>query len=80
MNVKKIKHFIYLVEKKRTGTPVQASEQLNVSERMLFNYINILKNEYNVPLDYNKHAQTYCFSSEGLLVWQWVSHENLDDE
>lgn len=80
MNVKKIKHFIYLVEKERSGTPVHASRQLNVSERMLFNYINILKMDYKVPLDYNKHKQSYCYSEAGKLVWEWVSYENNSDE
>ena len=41
MNIKKIKHFIYLVQKERTGNPVEVAKRIAVSERMIYNYVSI---------------------------------------
>ena len=71
MNIKKIKHFIHLVEKERTGTPIEVSEKIEVSERMIYNYVGILKKDFNVPIDYNRYKQSYCFTEEGRLIWEW---------
>ena len=71
MNIQKIKHFIYLVQKERTGTPIEVAMKLGVSERMIYNYVGILKNEFNVPIDYNRYKQSYCFFECGSLAWEW---------
>ena len=71
MNIQKIKHFIHLVEKERTGSPEEAAKKIAVSERMLYIYVGILKNEFKVPIDYNRYKQTYCFLEPGHLVWEW---------
>ncbi len=71
MNIQKIKHFIHLVQKERTGSPEEAAKKIAVSERMLYIYVGILKNEFKVPIDYNRYKQTYCFLEPGHLVWEW---------
>ncbi len=75
MNTVKIKHFIHLTEKGRTGSAKIAAERIGVSERMIYNYVNILKNDWNAPIDYNRHKQTFFFEREGKLVWEWVGVE-----
>ena len=75
MNIQKIKHFIYLVQKERTGSPIEVAIKLGVSERMIYNYVGILKNEFNVPIDYNRYKQSYCFFECGRLIWEW--EENI---
>ncbi len=71
MNIQKIKHFIHLVQKERTGSPTEVALKLGVSERMIYNYVGILKNEFNVPIDYNRYKQSYCFYETGRLNWEW---------
>jgi hypothetical protein len=71
MNIKKIKHFIHLVQKEATGTPLEAADQITVSERMIYNYVSILKNDFDVPIDYNRYKQSYCFLEKGKLIWEW---------
>ena len=71
MNIQKIKHFIHLVQKERTGSPEEAAKKIAVSERMIYIYVGILKNEFKVPIDYNRYKQTYCFLEPGHLVWEW---------
>ena len=74
MNIQKIKHFIHLVYKERTGSPEEAAKKIAVSERMIYIYVGILKNEFNVPIDYNRYKQTYCFLEPGHLVWEWEAN------
>ena len=43
MNIKKIKYFIHLVEKERTGAPKDVAVILEVSERTIYHFVQILK-------------------------------------
>lgn len=72
MNIVKIKYFIHLIEKERTGSAKVAADKVGVSERMIFNYVNILKNQLNAPINYNREKQSFVFSEEGQLLWKWI--------
>lgn len=73
MNIEKVKFFIHLIEKERTGTPSELAEKLNVSERTIYSYVNMLKKEMNAPIEFNKFRKTYQFERPGKLCWEWVS-------
>jgi hypothetical protein len=72
MNIEKIKYFIHLIEKERTGSAKVAAEKIGVSERMVFHYVNILKNQLNAPINYNREKQSFVFVAEGKLLWKWI--------
>ncbi len=72
MNLDKIIYFIHLVDKERTGTAKAAAEKIGVSERMIFNYVNFLKNQLNAPISYNREKQSFVFTEEGKLFWKWI--------
>jgi transcriptional antiterminator len=72
MNIKKIKYFIYLVEKERTGTPKDLAVILDVSERTIYHYVQILKMEFNAPIEYNQYRKSYYFERKGQLNWVWI--------
>ena len=76
MNILKIKHFIHLIEKERTGSAKEAAERIGISERMVFNYVHILKTKLNAPINYNRNKQTYSFNENGRLIWKWISENN----
>ena len=76
MNILKIKHFIHLIEKERTGSAKVAAERIGISERMVFNYVRILKTELNAPINYNRNKQTYSYNENGKLIWKWISENN----
>ena len=76
MNIIKIKQFIQLVEKERTGSPSQVAELLQVSDRMIHNYVNLLKNNFNAPIEYNRYKKSYNFTKKGVLNWEWQKSEN----
>jgi len=72
MNIKKIKYFIHLVEKERTGSPKNVAEILEVSERTIYHYVQILKTEFNAPIAYNPYRKSYLFERKGKLNWVWM--------
>ncbi len=72
MNIKKIKFFIHLVEKERTGTPSEIAKKLEVSERMIYYYVQVLKNKFHAPIEFNKYRKSYQFERPGKLHWEWI--------
>jgi transcriptional antiterminator len=72
MNIDKMKHLIFLVKIESTGTPKELSQKIQLSERMLYNYLKILKEKIKAPICYNSIKNTYYFSEPGTLEWEWV--------
>ena len=63
---------IYLgVKQSNTGSAAQFAAQLEISERSLFNYLNVLKNEFNCPLIFDKSSNSYQFKQAGNLNFKW---------
>ena len=77
--MKTIQHFIHLVQKERTGSPIDLAQKIEVSERMIYNYVAVLRNEFNAPIDYNRYKKSYCFLEEGRLIWEWEPLNNNKD-
>ena len=75
MNIVKIKQFILLVEKERTGSPKEVAAKLAVSNRMIHHYVHLLKTSFNAPIEYNRYKKSYHFTDEGFLVWEWCKVE-----
>jgi transcriptional antiterminator len=73
MNIAKIKNLIRLIEKERTGTPKELARRLELSERMVYNYVGVLRKDLNAPIVYNRFRQTYQFQEPGQLEWEWKS-------
>ena len=65
-----------MIEKERTGSAKEAAERIGISERMIFNYVRILKTELNAPINYNRNKQTYSFNENGRLIWKWITENN----
>jgi transcriptional antiterminator len=73
MNIAKFKNLIHLIEKERTGTPKELARRLELSERMVYNYVGVLRKDLNAPIVYNRFRQTYQFHEPGQLEWEWKS-------
>ncbi|MCE2711136.1 MAG: helix-turn-helix domain-containing protein [Cryomorphaceae bacterium] len=71
MNIQKIKHLIHLIQKEGTGSPTELAERLELSERMVYNYVRLLKDELRAPVEYNKFRRSYYFSEPGRILWEW---------
>lgn len=72
MNIDNINQLIELIQLKETGSPKELALKLNVSKRMVYMYIDLLKEEFNAPIEYNKKEQSYCFSEKGRLNLKWI--------
>lgn len=61
-----VAQIIQLIRLKATGTPVELSDRLNLSERHVRRIIKDLKEE-GVPIKYCKHRRTY-FSTKPVFM------------
>ena len=71
MNFNKLQFLIQLIENRGTGTPKELARKLNTSERMIYKYIYMLKNEFKAPIAYSRSAKSYYFSENGRLDLFW---------
>jgi molybdenum-dependent DNA-binding transcriptional regulator ModE len=63
---------IYLgIKQFNTGSAAQFAKQLEISERSLFYYLNVLKNEFQCPLIFDKSSNSYQFKQAGNLNLKW---------
>ena len=63
---------IYLgIKQSNTGSAAQFAKQLEISERSLFYYLNVLKNEFQCPLIFDKSNNSYQFKQAGNLNFKW---------
>lgn len=63
---------IYLgIKQRNTGSAAQFAKQLEISERSLFYYLNVLKNEFQCPLIFDKSSNSYQFKQAGNLNFKW---------
>jgi hypothetical protein len=71
MNITTLMSIIEFMSESQTGTPHEFSKKVKISERMLYKYIELLKQEFNAPVKYDKTHKTYYFSENGTLNLRW---------
>ncbi len=69
--IERLRRIDKLVQLSATGAPKQLASMLDISERQLYNYICLMRNELNAPIKYNKHRQTYYYLEKGKLKLEW---------
>jgi len=52
-----------LIRRKGTGTPKELARRLNISERYVYQLINLMK-EMGAPIYYNNDRRSYCYEYE----------------
>jgi len=63
---------IYLgIKQSNIVSAAQFAKQLEISERSFFNYLNVLKNEFQCPLIFDKSSNSYQFKQAGNLNFKW---------
>ena len=71
MHLEKLRKFIHLIERKQTGKPADVAQKLDVSRRMIYNYLAFLKEELGAPVIYNAQKESYVFDEVGKIDWQF---------
>ena len=67
-----------LIRRKSTGTPEELAEKLDISERWLYKFLNEMKEEFDCPITYDHHRQSYIYEKNGKLVLDFM--DNIGDK
>ena len=67
----RLEYINWLIKTESTGTPKELSAKLNMSERRIFDYINFMKTELNVPIKYCYNRKSYVYKTKGELNLKW---------
>lgn len=67
-----------MIKQEGTGSPTEIAERLGISERMVYNYVRLLKTDLRAPVEYNKFRKTYYFGEQGRILWEWRPSPNIE--
>lgn len=62
----RLKNLDQLIQDEGTGRPKELAEKLNMSERMIYRYIQNLK-DLGAPLEYDAEKRSYVYTSNVSL-------------
>lgn len=62
--LERYKRIDYLIRAKATGTPAQLADKLDISESMVYEYLDVLRGQ-GAPIAYDKHRHTYYYERNG---------------
>ena len=71
--LKRLKRIDFLIQSKSTGTPNELAEKLNISERWVYEYINILKN-LGAPIKYCDITRSYLYEDDGKFLIEFKNN------
>ena len=71
MNIEVLQKIIECIHEEKTNNPIAFAKKLNISERMVYKYISVLKTEFNAPIKYCRKNTTYFFAEKGNLNLTW---------
>ncbi len=77
MNLEKLESLHKLIVAGRARNTKDIARVLNVSERMVFNYMNYLRDELNAPLVYDRNVGYYRYTEDGGLSFKWNTKDDL---
>lgn len=63
-----------MIRRKSTGQPEELANKLDISERWLYKFLRELKEEFDCPITYNHHQQSYVYEENGKIM---VEFENI---
>lgn len=69
----------YLIRIKGTGTPVQLAEKLGISERTVYEYLNLMK-EFGAPIKFDPYRESYFYEIDGHFMVSFFSLPEEKDE
>jgi len=64
-----------LIRKKSTGSPEQLAKKLQVSERTIFQYVEILRS-LGAEIKYSRVKQSYYYARDGTFDFQFKRYEH----
>lgn len=61
-----------LIRFKNTGNPEKLGARLGVSERTIYDYVNLMK-QFGAPVRYDRERETYYYAADGKFVVGFVN-------
>ncbi len=80
MYLENLQRLLESIEQQSTGNAREIAKELNVSERMVYNYLDVLKNEFGAPIKYDRVIKSYFFTEEGKIELRWQGGEGMKNE
>jgi hypothetical protein len=71
MNIELLQKIINVINEEKTNSPAEFAIQLNISERMVYKYISVLKTDFQAPIKYCRKRKSYYFTEKGCLDLSW---------
>jgi hypothetical protein len=71
MGLEQLKLIIYHIEKENTGTHSDFAKKINVTNKLLSTYIDILKEQLDAPIVYDPDRKSYIYAKKGKFNWEW---------
>jgi hypothetical protein len=71
MRIHTIQKLINLITEEKTGNALVISEKLEISERMVYKYLQIIKQDFNAPVVYCRKKKSYVYAEKGQLNLYW---------
>jgi predicted DNA-binding transcriptional regulator YafY len=69
----------YLIRHKATGSPSELAKRLGISERSVYEYLNLMK-EFGAPIKFNNFRQTYYYDGDGMFNIAFMPKKKKDGE
>lgn len=67
----------HLIRIKGTGSPSELARRLNMSERNIYQYLNLMK-DMGAPIKFCPYRETYFYSEEGRFLICFVPKNKED--
>ncbi|MBI9063885.1 MAG: hypothetical protein JEZ14_18020 [Marinilabiliaceae bacterium] len=67
------------IREQKTGTPEQLASKLEMSTRLLFHYMDIMR-LLGAPIDYDKSCNSYIYSKKGCYDKKFIWSESVEKE
>ena len=74
--VQRLARIDHLIRIKGTGSPVQLAGKLGVSERSVYEYINLMK-EFGAPIKFDAYRETYFYEKEGHFLVSFLPYSDV---
>jgi len=65
-----------LIRHKRTGSPKELADKLNISERWLYKFLDELKTELDCPIRYDRKRRSYVYEEPGKVMIGFTNEMN----
>jgi len=74
--LKRIEQMDQLIRQKATGSPRQLAIKIGLSERMIYEYLDVMK-EWGAPIEFNTFLRSYCYAYEVKFSFGFEKNEKM---